>query len=576
MYPYAKRIFDFMSSVTILILLSPLLLLVALCIKLDSKGPVFFRQERIGIHKKPFIIYKFRTMYLKTPKNVPTAMLLSPEKHITRVGKWIRKTSIDELPQLFNILKGQMSIVGPRPVIAAEAKLIQARTKLGVYSILPGVTGLAQINGRDLIDIQKKAQLDGEYAKKRSFLFDLKVLMSTIAYVLKMNDIAEGIMELPDYTEKLPEIRKKILMLGNSEIVIYNFRLELVERLLADGHEVIISSPPGEKIEKLVEMGCVHDSVEIDRRGTNPVSEIRLLVHYYKLIKKVQPDIVFSYTIKPNIYGALAARKMGVPYVTNVTGLGSAIENKGLLQRFMIQLYRISLSKVQTVFFQNEKNRQLFSNHKIAVNKHIILPGSGVNLKKFNLLKYPSTKETINFVFISRIMKEKGIDEFLEAAKKIKEKYPQTRFHIAGFFEEEYEKVIEDYTKRKIIQYHGMLSDVRELLSKTHCTILPSYHEGMSNVLLESAASGRPILASNVPGCIETLDEENSGYSFEPQNTKSLIAAIERFLALSHKEKENMGLAGREKMEKEFDRQVVVNNYLEELNKVIEKVLEVR
>ena len=576
MYPYAKRIFDFMSSVTILILLSPLLLLVALCIKLDSKGPVFFRQERIGIHKKPFIIYKFRTMYLKTPKNVPTAMLLSPEKHITRVGKWIRKTSIDELPQLFNILKGQMSIVGPRPVIAAEAKLIQARTKLGVYSILPGVTGLAQINGRDLIGIQKKAQLDGEYAKKRSFLFDLKVLMSTIAYVLKMNDIAEGIMELPDYTEKLPEIRKKILMLGNSEIVIYNFRLELVERLLADGHEVIISSPPGEKIEKLVEMGCVHDSVEIDRRGTNPVSEIRLLVHYYKLIKKVQPDIVFSYTIKPNIYGALAARKMGVPYVTNVTGLGSAIENKGLLQRFMIQLYRISLSKVQTVFFQNEKNRQLFSNHKIAVNKHIILPGSGVNLKKFNLLKYPSTKETINFVFISRIMKEKGIDEFLEAAKKIKEKYPQTRFHIAGFFEEEYEKVIEDYTKRKIIQYHGMLSDVRELLSKTHCTILPSYHEGMSNVLLESAASGRPILASNVPGCIETLDEENSGYSFEPQNTKSLIAAIERFLALSHKEKENMGLAGREKMEKEFDRQVVVNNYLEELNKVIEKVLEVR
>lgn len=576
MYPYAKRIFDFMSSVTILILLSPLLLLVALCIKLDSKGPVFFRQERIGIHKKPFIIYKFRTMYVETPKNVPTAMLLSPEKHITRVGKWIRKTSIDELPQLFNILKGQMSIVGPRPVIAAEAKLIQARTKLGAYSILPGVTGLAQINGRDLIGVQKKAQLDGEYAKKRSFLFDLKVLMSTIAYVLKMNDIAEGIMELPDHTEKLPEIRKKILMLGNSEIVIYNFRLELVERLLADGHEVIISSPHGEKIEKLVKMGCVHDSVEIDRRGTNPVSEIRLLVHYYKLIKKVQPDIVFSYTIKPNIYGALAARKMGVPYVTNVTGLGSAIENKGLLQRFMIQLYRISLSKVQTVFFQNEKNRELFSNHKIAVNKHIVLPGSGVNLKKFNLLKYPSTKKTVNFVFISRIMKEKGIDEFLEAAKKIKEKYPQARFHIAGFFEEEYEKVIEDYAKRKIIHYHGMLSDVRELLSKTHCTILPSYHEGMSNVLLESAASGRPVLASNVHGCIETFDEENSGYGFEPQNTKSLVAAIERFLALSHREKENMGLAGREKMEKEFDRQVVVNNYLQELNKVIEKVLEVR
>lgn len=576
MYPYAKRIFDLVSSVIILILLSPLLLLVALCIKLDSKGPVFFRQERIGIHKKPFIIYKFRTMYIETPKNVPTSMLSNPEKHITRVGKWIRKTSMDELPQLFNILKGEMSVVGPRPVIAAEAKLIQERTKLGAYSILPGVTGLAQINGRDLVGVQKKAQLDGEYAKKRSFIFDLKVLMSTFAYVLKMNDIVEGIMELPDHTESLPEIRKKILMLGNSEIVIYNFRLELVERLLADGHEVIISSPHGEKIDELVKMGCIHDSVEMDRRGTNPVSEIRLLVHYYKLIKKVQPDIVFSYTIKPNIYGALAARKMGVPYVTNVTGLGSAIENKGLLQRLILQLYKFSLSKVQTVFFQNEKNRQLFSNHKIALNRHVLLPGSGVNLKRFKLLKYPSTSETVDFVFISRIMKEKGIDEFLKAAKKIKEKYPQTRFHVAGFFEEEYEKIIEDYAKRKIIQYHGVLSDIRGLLSKTHCTILPSYHEGMSNVLLESAASGRPILASNVHGCIETFDEENSGYSFEPQNTKSLVAAIERFLSLPHQEKENMGLAGREKMEREFDRQVVVNNYLQELNKVVEKVLEVR
>lgn len=576
MYPYAKRIIDFISSLIILIVLSPLFLFVALCIKLDSKGPVFFRQERIGIHKKTFTIYKFRTMHVNTPKNVPTARLLNPKKHITRVGKWLRKLSIDEFPQLFNILKGEMSIVGPRPVIPAEAELIQARMKLGVYSILPGVTGLAQINGRDLVGIQKKAQLDGDYAKKQSFIFDLKVFMSTIAYVLKMNDIVEGIMELPDYTEKLPKIRKKILMLGNSEIVIYNFRLELVERLLADGHEVIISSPHGEKMDKLVKMGCIHDSVEIDRRGTNPVSDIKLLVHYYRLIKKVEPDIVFSYTIKPNIYGALAARKMGVPYVTNVTGLGSAIENKGLLKRFMIQLYKISLSKVQTVFFQNEKNRQLFSNHKIALNKHIVLPGSGVNLKRFKLLNYPSTKETVDFVFISRIMKEKGIDEFLEAAKQIKKKYPQARFHIAGFFEDEYEKVIEDYAKRKIIYYHGMLSDVRNLLSKTHCTILPSYHEGMSNVLLESAASGRPILASNVHGCKETFDDENSGYSFEPRDTKSLVAAIERFLALSHQEKEKMGLAGRQKMEKEFDRQVVVNNYLQELDKVVEKVLEVR
>ena len=173
-------------------------------------------------------------------------------------------------------------------------------------------------------------------------------------------------------------------------------------------------------------------------------------------------------------------------------------------------------------------------------------------------------------------MKEKGIDEYLEAAKVMKEKYPYTRFHIAGFFEEEYEDIIEDYQKKDIVHYHGMLKDIRSLLSETHCTVLPSYHEGMSNVLLESAASGRPVLASNVHGCIETFDDNNSGYSFEPRNTKSLIEAMERFLALEHQEKKNMGLAGREKMEKEFDRQVVVNNYLEELDKVVGKVLEVQ
>lgn len=576
MYPYAKRFFDLTIAVLLLVFLFPLLLLVALCIKIDSPGPVFFKQERVGIHKKTFTIYKFRTMSIESPKNVPTAMLTSPEQYITRVGKWVRKLSIDELPQLFNIIKGEMSIVGPRPVIPAEVTLIEERKKLGVYSVLPGVTGLAQINGRDLIGNYEKSRLDGEYARKRSFIFDLKILLSTVAYVLKMNDVVEGIMELPDHTEALPEIQKKILMMGNSEIVIYNFRLELVERLLAEGHQVVISSPPGEKIDELVKMGCIHDPVDMDRRGTNPVADMKLLVHYYLLMKKMEPDIVFSYTIKPNIYGALAARQMGIPYVTNVTGLGSALENRGLLQKVMIRLYKFSLARVQTVFFQNERNRQFFTSHKIALNRHAILPGSGVNLKHFNLLDYPATDETIDFVFISRIMKEKGINEFLEAADYIKNKYPHTRFHIAGFYEEGYEEIIADYEKRGVIEYHGMLADVREILAQTHCTILPSYHEGMSNVLLESAACGRPILASNVHGCKETFDENNSGFSFEPQDTMSLIEAIERFLALNHLEMKNMGLAGRAKMEKEFDRQLVVNDYLLELDKVVGKVLEVQ
>lgn len=576
MYLSAKRIFDLVISSVILIVLSPLLLLVAILIKLDSPGPVFFKQERVGIHKKTFIIYKFRTMANDSPKNVPTALLSDSKKYITRVGKFLRKSSIDELPQLFNIIKGDMSIVGPRPVIKAESELINKRTHFGVYSILPGVTGLAQINGRDKVGIAEKAQFDGEYAKKESFLYDVKILLGTIAYVLKMDDVVEGIMELPDHTENQPDIRKKILMLGNSETVIYNFRLELVERLLADGHEVVISSPPGTKISKLVSMGCTHETVQMNRRGTNPFSELKLLIYHYKLVKRIQPDIVFSYTIKPNIYGALAAKKYGISYVTNVTGLGSAIENAGLLQKIMVQLYKFALSKVQTIFFQNEKNRQFFKSHNIAVDKHSMLPGSGVNLDQFHLLDYPSTKETIDFVFMSRIMKEKGIEEYLEAAKYIKAKYPQTNFHIAGFFEEAYGEIIEEYHERGIIIYHGLLNDIRHLLKKTHCTVLPSYHEGMSNVLLESAASGRPVLASNIHGCKETFEEGVSGYGLKPQSTQSLIDSMEHFIALSHQEKKQMGIAGRQTMEKKFNRQIVVKNYLQEVEKVVGKVLEVQ
>jgi len=576
MYRYIKRLFDFILAATLLIIFIPLFLIVAVLIKCDSPGPIFFRQKRVGIHKKNFMIYKFRTMGNNTPKNVPTAKLMSAEQHITNVGKFLRKSSIDELPQLFNIIKGEMSIVGPRPVIPAEEELIQERTELGAYAILPGVTGLAQINGRDSVGIVEKARYDGEYAKKESFLYDVKILMSTIAYVLKMDDVIEGIMELPDYTEDLSDTRKKILILGNSETVIYNFRLELVERLLADGHEVVISSPPGEKITKLVALGCLHETVEMNRRGTNPLSEIKLLLHYYKLMKRTQPDIVFSYTIKPNIYGALAAKRYGISYVTNVTGLGSALENAGLLQKIMVQLYKIALSQVQTIFFQNEKNREFFTTHNIAVDKHSLLPGSGVNLERFELLDYPSTEETTDFVFISRIMKEKGIDEYLKAAKYIKEKYPKTNFHIAGYFEEDYEEMIENYHNQGIIIYHGLLNDVREILGKTHCTVLPSYHEGMSNVLLESAASGRPVLASNIHGCKETFEEGVSGFGLEPRSAQSLIATMEGFLSLSHQEKQQMGLAGRAKMEKKFSRQIVVSNYLQELDKVAEKVLEVQ
>lgn len=361
--------------------------------------------------------------------------------------------------------------------------------------------------------------------------------------------------------------KKTILILVNHEIVIYNFRRELVERLLKDGHKVIISSPGGEKIENLVEMGSEHDEIEMNRHGINPFEERKLLKYYERIMKQYKPDIVFGYTIKPNIYGAMAAKKFNNPFVANITGLGTAVENPGILQKITIQMYKKAFSKIQTVFFQNKENRQFFIDNNIAMGKHKLLPGSGVNLEYFYLQEYPSTDETIEFVFISRIMTEKGIVQYLEAAKYITEKYPNVKFHICGFCEQEYEKTLEDYENKGIIKYHGMMNDIREILKITHCTVHPTYYpEGLSNVLLESAASGRPIISTNRSGTRETIDDKLSGYLIEEKNTEDLIKKLEKFIKLSHEQKLKMGIYGRKKVMKEFDRKNVVDAYLNELS----------
>lgn len=366
---------------------------------------------------------------------------------------------------------------------------------------------------------------------------------------------------------------KRVLLQGNSEIVIYNFRLELVERLLTDGFEVFISFPniSGElgqkKIDHLVQLGCKYEPIEINRHGLNPIEEIKLFRHYKELYNRVNPDIIFSYTIKPNIYGAQAAKNKNIPFVANVTGLGVAVENPGLLQKVITKLYRYSFAKVKTLFFQNKKNQQFFIKNNISLNKHKILPGSGVNIDKFKILDYPNDGE-INFVFISRIMEDKGINEYLEAAKYIKSKYNNMNFHICGFTEEDYEGTLTELHNNGTIIYHGMIDNIQDMLEDMHCIIHPSYHEGMSNVLLEAASSGRPIIASDIPGCRETFAEEISGFSFPKQDTEGLIQTIEKFIKLDNNTRKQMGLAGRRKMEKEFDRQIVIDKYIKEIESI--------
>lgn len=357
----------------------------------------------------------------------------------------------------------------------------------------------------------------------------------------------------------------KVLFLVNHDVVIYNFRLELVEKLLMEGHQVVISSPYGERIDALKSLGCEYYEQPISRHGINPFKELFLIRSYKKLIKKVSPDIVFTYTIKPNIYGAIACRKMGVPCVANITGLGTAVENSGLMQKITVLLYKYAFSKIKRVFFQNEENQQFFVDQKIALGKHGLLPGSGVNLERFSPLPYPRD-DMIEFAFVSRIMKEKGIDQYLEAATHIRKKYPHTVFHVCGFCEQAYEEKLKQLDHEGVIVYHGMVRDVKSVFAHVQCIVHPTYYpEGLSNVLLESLACARPIITTNRSGCREIVDDGVNGFIVKQKDSSDLIEKIEKFLLLTWDTKRHMGEAGRAKVEREFDRNIVIDCYLKEL-----------
>ncbi len=358
----------------------------------------------------------------------------------------------------------------------------------------------------------------------------------------------------------------KIALIGNSDLCVYNYRFELVLRLLREGHHVFVIAPPGEHEQDLREMGCEYCEVKISSHGTNPVEDLKLKRAFCKILAQIRPDYVFTYTIKPNIWGAMACAKLGIPCIANITGLGTAVENGGILQKVTVALYRIAFRKVQTIFFQNRENMQFFLDRKLSRGKEKLLPGSGVNLNRFHPYPYPAG-DTVSFVFISRLMmKEKGIGQFLDAAEAIRAKYPNTRFHICAECEPVYEARLKDLRDRGVVIYHGQIGAVEEILKEMNCTVHPTYYaEGLSNVLLESCACARPIITTDRAGCREVVEDGVNGFVVKQKDSADLIEKIEKFLSLSREEQERMGLAGRAKVEREFDREIVIGKYLEEI-----------
>ena len=357
----------------------------------------------------------------------------------------------------------------------------------------------------------------------------------------------------------------KVLVLTNSSGGLYDFRNEFIEALLKD-NQVFISVPDDVKTEELSKEGCQIIKTPINRRGVNPIEDLKLYRAYRSMMKELQPDLVVTYTIKPNIYGGLCAGMRHIPCIATVTGLGSAFNRKGPLRWVSIFLYKIGLHKDVCVFFQNAENRELFCKYGIRGRKDRLVTGSGVNLNHHKYKPYPKSGET-RFLYIGRVMKEKGIEEYLEAADRLHS--DTVFFDIMGYCDEDYQNTLDELEKRGVIRQLGFQKEVRPYLEAASAVVNPSYHEGMSNVLMEAAATGRPVIASNISGCQEIFEEGETGFGFAPRNAKALVLALGKFLKLTYEERARMGWEARTKMEREFDRTLVTEAYMDEVKKIL-------
>lgn len=361
-----------------------------------------------------------------------------------------------------------------------------------------------------------------------------------------------------------------VMMVVNNTTFTYNLRRELLAQLIRDGHEVSLLCPVISFRKELEDMGVRLIDVKYNRRGTNPFADLKLFAIYFWHLRKERPDVILGNNIKPNVYAGLACRLLKIPRICNITGLGTALEQPGPLQKITGILYKLGTWNAECILFQNTENEEFFRKHNMLSPKSrvVLLPGSGVNLEAHPAYPYPETEE-INFLYIARILKEKGIDQYLAAAKAIRSRYPQTRFHICGLCDDTaYLEILKKAEADGDIVYHGEQKDMEPFYRETHCVVHPSYYpEGMSNVLLEAGASARPAIATDRSGCRETVDDGISGFVIPIKDETALIDALERFMHMTWEARRDMGLSGRKKVEREFDRNLVVKTVIEEVNR---------
>ena len=363
-----------------------------------------------------------------------------------------------------------------------------------------------------------------------------------------------------------------VLLTGNTTFKLANFREGLIRRLIADGHRVTIVAPPDEYVEKIRALGCDFVPLIMDRNGTSPVSEARLLFSIFKVIRRTGVDVVFSYTIKNNIYSGIACRGLGIPFVPNVTGLGPAFNATGLINHTVRALYRVAFGKAQAVFFQNSSDLEVFTGSRLVSRNRVrLLPGSGVDLNRFAATPLPQGGEVIRFLLVARLLWDKGVGVYVDAARKVRKIFPQARFQLLGPLDPDSKSGIsgvqlDEWISEGVVDYIGSTQDVLPFLQAANCLVLPSYYrEGTPRSLLEAGAVGRPIITTDMPGCRDVVVDGKSGFLVAPRDTDQLATAFEAFLSLPPEAQAAMGVASRRHIAQTYDEEIVIDAYLRTL-----------
>lgn len=364
----------------------------------------------------------------------------------------------------------------------------------------------------------------------------------------------------------------RILILANSSGGLYDFRNGLLTHFLEEGHEVVCSLPDEVRTAEIRAEGCRVVHTDIDRRGMNPAEDFKLLQNYRRLLKNEHPDLVITYTIKPNIYGGYLCGKMNIPQIATITGLGSTFERGGMTKKLIVRMYRTGLRSCACLFFQNTENMEIFRNLGITGRKNVLVGGSGVDLARHAAAPFPGHEGSeTRFLYIGRLMREKGTEEYLGAAERMHEKYgKKVSFCTIGYSDESsYREKVEKAQQEGYLTVIPFQKDIAPYLSEADAVVLPSYHEGMSNVLMEAAATARPVLATDISGCRELVEDGSTGFLFSPRSTEALFGAMCRFMETAPEERAAMGRRGREKMEREFDRSRVIAGYAAEAERLL-------